>query len=882
MPKKTSLLLATIVCLLLFSAVAPAAPPAPAAAATKVAVLLSATAAPAEKIAAEELVAHLRVLYPQTNFVVGSPSADDTKIRMGTLIDMTDVIDLSGRTDWSNKNDLSIPDSYAVYVLNDREAVIAGSNPRAVLYAVSALLEKLGFGFYLSHSTQPAPRTAPFSFDADVWNMHDAPAPAAATRAIFNWHNFLSGCSTWNLDDWQRWITQAVRMRFNTIMVHAYGHTPIFNFTYNGQTKTLGHLTNTRAGRDNGTQHVLDVRKILGADGLYPSPIFGADASLVPDDQRAAAAIALMQQVFQFAAARGMEITFGTSVDTPGANPQNIINTLPATARFTAGGHQIANPDTPEGHAYYRALIGQLLATYPEITQVAFWFRGNTKGTHSSPLRGIKPEEFPPAWKKEYQEILKNNRPMRSDPDAPSMFAIGKIIRAHRKALDELGHARVTLAVGSWRFDHVPAADVFMPDDVTLLPLDYNNDFSSTPIHHRLRDIGRRRPIVPIVWAHHDDFHHAGRSHVPYPGFGSLLNYSNSDGFAIIHWITRPLDLYFKNTANQVWTTTLNESLDTTAARMAQNTFGADPQTQTQTQAQALAARYLLDWIYDAPAFGEETSNTFLKRGIDPQNANPGTRRRLKLLAAIKPLAQTQSQRDWIDYHKNWELYAFSVLLAQSTLQKSIAAQQAGDMEQARNAINDADPKTAIEHFARAIRHGQPTRGELGLLVSLNLRWLPYFTAQRIALGLEPLRIKFAPTQHDPDGISLGMGSYTFDFDENHNPIAVMGEKELGTKVQNNGGIKITTPVDLALGSLAKTDLPDGPYTLRLDIFPTTAKVQVTTQTPTETGTQTTTQTATSDTEIQVTATEGKLRLTLSPAPNSPPPQITGATIKKQ
>jgi len=847
--------------------------PAPAATATKVAVVLPGNAAPPMKIAADELTAHLRILYPQTTFETGTPSTGAAACVIRLETDAT----------------LSVPDSYAVKVLNDREAVIAGSNPRAVLHAVSALLEKLGFGFYLSYSTQPAPMpdSAPFSFAG--WDLQDAPAPGAATRAVLDWHNFLTGCSTWNLDDWQRWITQISRMRFNTVMVHVYGQTPIFSFTYNGQTKPLAYMTNTRTGRDNGTEHVLDVRRIIGADDLFDGPVFGSAAARVPDPpgtinfsnaggydapdaQRADAAIAMMQQVFRFAAARGMGVSFGLSIDTRADNPQNIIATLPAAARFTAadGGIQIANPDTPEGHAYYRAIMERLFALYPEITQVSLWIRGFSKGNSVNSLRGIKPAEFPAAWKKEYNKLIEQNPSMRNNPESPSMFATGKIIRAYRKALDELGHPAVTLALGCWRFDYMPAADIFLPRDVILVPLDYNNEFPSTLIQYRtLRDIGRHRPVVPVIWAQHDDFQYAGRSYTPVAGLGSLLNWNNSAGFAIIHWMTRPHDLYFKNNANQVWDSTFNEPLETTARDMAGRNFAGAPDF-----VQQLAACYLLDWIQDAPAFGEETSDTFLKHEVDLKNAQPGSDRRLDLLALIAPLASTPEQLDWVAYYEYWERYALAVFQAQTALQESRAAQQAGDLPAARAAIARADPKAAIEYFSRAIRHGQTTRGELGLLVSLNLRWLPYFKAQRVALGMEPLQIKFAPTHHDPDNISRAPGVYTFDFDDNHDPIEVAGTKELGTEV-TAGGIEINQhPVTLALGSLTQTDLPDGPCILQLDLPP-----GVTVQVKTENVAAA--QTATSDTEIKTTASKGTVRLTLLPAPGSAPVRISGATLKK-
>ena len=85
-------------------------------------------------------------------------------------------------------------------------------------------------------------------------------------RIVFNWHNFLSGCTGWDLEDWQKWIDQSVKMRYNTIMVHAYGNNPMVQFVFNGQEKPLGYLTTTISGRDWGAQHVNDVRKVVSGD----------------------------------------------------------------------------------------------------------------------------------------------------------------------------------------------------------------------------------------------------------------------------------------------------------------------------------------------------------------------------------------------------------------------------------------------------------------------------------------------------------------------------------------------------------------------------------------------------------------------------------------
>ena len=79
-------------------------------------------------------------------------------------------------------------------------------------------------------------------------------------------------------------------MRFNTVMVHAYGNNPMFSFSMNGETKPVGYLANSKMGRDWGTQHLEDVRKMVGAGDYFDGPVFGAKASLVPDAERVAAA----------------------------------------------------------------------------------------------------------------------------------------------------------------------------------------------------------------------------------------------------------------------------------------------------------------------------------------------------------------------------------------------------------------------------------------------------------------------------------------------------------------------------------------------------------------------------------------------------------------
>jgi hypothetical protein len=56
--------------------------------------------------------------------------------------------------------------------------------------------------------------------------------PLVNDRLVFNWHNFLSGCSAWNLADWNRWTDDSHKLGYNAIMVHAYGNNPMAGFSF--------------------------------------------------------------------------------------------------------------------------------------------------------------------------------------------------------------------------------------------------------------------------------------------------------------------------------------------------------------------------------------------------------------------------------------------------------------------------------------------------------------------------------------------------------------------------------------------------------------------------------------------------------------------------
>jgi len=788
-------------------------------------VVISTKASRAERLAAADLARCLEQMYPREKFAFAQALPKSGKaIAVGT-VDNPQVRSRAGEPP------PNMPESYVVRVTREdgRElGVIAGADARGTVYGVYALLEKLGCGFYLSGDAMPRARTEPFSFDG--WSLSSA--PLVRDRIVFDWHNFLSGCSTWNLADWNRWTSQSQKMGYNAIMVHAYGNNPMVSFTFNGKTKPVGYLSTTVKGRDWSTMHVNDARRLFGGE-VFSAPVFGADAAQSPDKQRAAAAQTLMHGVFTHAEQRGMGVFFADDVDTISANPQELIRTLPEDARFAiqtqavgwmgqeAGKMWLANPDAPEGYRYYKAQVAALMKAYPQITTLVVWFRQG-----GTPWMEVKVAEMPPRWQEEWKTEIARTPEAETLWHAPQMFAIGKIVRAFDRALKETGHNHVQIAAGTWDFKFLAPCHRFFPPHVKLIGLDYNalhgrpqlGDDESRQV---IRDVAAHRPVVPVIWAHHDDGNYIGRPYTPFEQFSSKLADAKASGFGIIHWTTRPLDLYFKSHAEQVWSATKDRPLRATCEDMAARLFGAG--------ARLTMGGYLERWVTDAPNFARETTDYFIDRPLtNITQVVTGCRERLKLIERVDSAKLAPEQRDRVNYFRGQEEFVAAFFQTHEKFQDAQAALKKGDLAAARVAMAGCQPSPVIEQFAKVSLLGGITRGERGLVVSLNTRWLPHIVRLRQQLGLEPVRYNFGPTSHDP--LAQLPGRFTFHFDEQRRIWQTLGAEETGAqpfvapKAADEicrSGIESGKPITLTLrpilaGKKDAATVPAGEYRVRL------------------------------------------------------------------
>lgn len=629
--------------------------------------------------------------------------------------------------------------------------------------------------------------------------------PLFQERILFNWHNFLSGCSTWNLEDWQRWTEQGQKMGYNAVMVHAYGNNPMAGFTFQGKERPVGYLTTTAKGRDWGTMHVNDVRRLVGGT-VFDGPVFGSEAAMVPDEQRVQSARKLMGQVFADAARRGMGVYFAVDLDTEQSNSQELITLLPASARFqNEQGLWLANPETPEGYAYYKAAVSSWMQAYPQITKIAVWARyGDTAWSSLN-------KALPPAWRKEYEDAVARVPEARSHRLSPGLFAYSKVVLVVERALKECGATHTQVAIGTWGFGFLPAFDTFLPKHIPYFGLDYDALYGDPQLgspkrRAQMRTASGQRPVIPMIWAHHDDGQFFGRPYTPFSDFTAKLKEANAAGFGSFHWMTRPLELFFAAHARQVFSATQDEPLRATCDWFASQQLG-EPEL----------SKYLVEWVTQAPMFGRDTTAFFIDKNLTGKDdVIRGCRERLKLLE--------HSKGENAAYFRGLESFIIAFYEAQTNFQESVTAYRNGDVAAARALIAACNPEAVIRQYTAFTSIGRMTRGEKGLLVSLNTRWLVYFYRMRQILGVAPVRIHFGPTSHDK--LAGQPGPFTYFFDAGHQIWQTLGTEEtksetfaapLADHEIGRSGLIATQPITVEVRPLAhRADLPAGDYRLKL------------------------------------------------------------------
>ncbi|MBI4890305.1 MAG: hypothetical protein HY821_06745, partial [Acidobacteria bacterium] len=209
-------------------------------------------------------------------------------------------------------------------------------------------------------------------------------------------------------------------------------------------------------------------------------------------------------------------------------------------------------------------------------------------------------------------------------------------------------------------------------------------------------------------------------------------------------------DLYFTSTVTQTWKATENQPLEIACDAMAQRLFGPAGREKGRD--------YLFSFVTEGPMFGRETTDQFMDIVLaDPATHIQRSRARLALLDGIPASPQ-------LSYFRNYESFILAFFETQTAFERVAAALKAGDYAKLRAELSATHPEEVIRKYVAAARSGGATSGEKALVISLNLRWLPYFVSLRQAAGLEPVRYLAGKVELEP--LAQGPGHNTFHFDE--------------------------------------------------------------------------------------------------------------------
>ena len=158
---------------------------------------------------------------------------------------------------------------------------------------------------------------------------------------------------------------------------------------------------------------------------------------------------------------------------------------------------------------------------------------------------------------------------------------------------------------------------------------------------------------------------------------------------------------------------------------------------------------------------------------------------------------------------------------------RSVASLKSNAIAEARQALSLCKPEEVLEQYARMAARLGVTSGEKGLLLSMNLRWLPYIVSQRQALGLDSIRVKFEPTEHEL--LAQQPGIYTFFIDRDHRLWLGWGEKETGLPVSaqsatpeelRESSVEVDKALSMRLRCMMGESLLEGNYDVKLLFLP--------------------------------------------------------------
>ena len=254
---------------------------------------------------------------------------------------------------------------------------LTGATSQAVLYAVFDFLEHQGAFFGLDGEVYPLEPARALNLPpvGHPWQAQ----PRFNVRGLVPWPDFLNCVTVYNREDWRAYLEAMLRMRFNTLGVHAYSGAnqwaeSFLSFEYAG----AGHLAYTDTSATNRWGYLPErtSRYGMGASDFFSDEVFGSEATTKARSCWEAEELAqqLWKEAFQYAKQLGIRAGMGFE---PYQLPDEIYRATPPEAYYASGDAKTPGPRIdPESVAakdILEARLRRLLDAYPTLDYVWLW-----------------------------------------------------------------------------------------------------------------------------------------------------------------------------------------------------------------------------------------------------------------------------------------------------------------------------------------------------------------------------------------------------------------------------------------------------------------------------------------------------------------------------
>lgn len=561
--------------------------------------------------------------------------------------------------------------------------------------------------------------------------------PAFTIRGTLPWHNFLSGPTAWDEDDYARYLDRMQALGLNYIPFHCYTGgaeryapyvEPLIRIEYRNVVPEAGFDTSLTARW--GYRPLAVSEFAFGTDKRFKLPrgatAFGAECAILArgNEDRYARAQALMRRVIAHAHKRGIQVGLGFEF---GIHPPEFPSVVPHESLIR--GAFLPDPTHPASVEILHVTLDDILRAYPDIDWIWLWLHEHTmhvgKPQLSGPLR----------------ELLQRDRQYFADTASEDTVFTGVWSLAYlREAHAYLARRapRVRLAISGWGGgtqlpDVLRGLDRALPTNIVFTCLNPDQGWSPQPAV--LADIAQHREVWAIPWLEGDArlWHLQPRVNLLREQV-RLAHEQKLSGVLAIHWRTEEtranLDAFACFAADPEHAPSVEEFYRADCER----TFGEE----TATEVAAKLVRYDREQslVTNSPEYF----------AYDPTwgRLKPELRTRVTEDVAdfARLLARTHDRRrranlDWLLAN-----FQFTLLLDEVSRQIEPAYRLKerwlrGEVEHiklpaeiasARQALNAAPIEQLFRTFARRVR----SKGELGELSALNQKlWLQYLELDR-------------------------------------------------------------------------------------------------------------------------------------------------------